>query len=325
MMITIANMSALRVRAAICVMMMSSWPFALSAQEFSYDGKRWFEVELSVFTNETPASAYSEQPVAKNLSLQYFPKLQKLLTPISSLMVEFPEDALPSPFSQPASVNLGQPNIEQQEEPVREMGPLYSPAIRDAYKVSDYSRDPFITLAARAARFNSINRDLAGSSEHRVLWHEVWRQPIQPRAQTPAIFVYGGELRGTHAELEGSLRLSDLGGKPTLDINLWLNSFGAVPQVVQTERQVEWKVPQLPLPLDELTVASPDVPPLMPVEEPAIIAVWQLQQTRDLGAELLYYLDHPAIGVIIQLRPYLLPELQPEQSAVIDEGSSTFE
>ena len=36
-------------------------------------------------------------------------------------------------------------------------------------------------------------------------------------------------------------------------------------------------------------------------------AVWQLAQTRELGANQLYYLDHPAIGVLIQVRPYVLP------------------
>lgn len=314
MTMTIANMTGPRIHAtaAICAMILSAWPLALKAQELSYDGKRWFEVELSVFTNEYPVSQYSEQPVAENLSLQYLPKLQKLLTPISSLMIDFPEPELPEAFPQTALGNLGQKNVEQQEEPSVEIGPLYSPAIRDSYKVSDYARDAFITLAARTARFNSINRDLVGSSEHRILWHQVWRQPIQPRAQTPAIFVYGGEIRDTHAELEGSLRLSDLGGKPTLDVNLWLNSFGDAPQLADSE----WKVPPLPLPLEEVDAPSTDVSPLVPATEPAITAVWQLQQTRDLSAELLYYFDHPAIGVIIQLRPYLLPE----QPVVTDEG-----
>lgn len=315
---TIANTTRPRIHAAaICAAMLSAWPFALHAQELSYDGNRWFEVELSIFTNEYPASQYSEQPVAENLSLQYFPKLQKLLTPIGSLMIDFPEPELPDAFPQQVPANPGQQGIDQPEQPAVEMGPLHSPALPGAYKVSDYARDPFITLAARAARFNSINRDLAGSSEHRILWHEVWRQPIQPRAQTPALVVYGGDIRGTHAELEGSLRLSDLGGKPTLDINVWLNSFSDVPQSAEAEpAEAEWKVPQLPLPLEEVEAAPPDAAPLLPVEEPAITAVWQLQQTRDLSAELLYYLDHPAFGVIVQLRPYLLPE----QPVVTDEG-----
>jgi hypothetical protein len=38
------------------------------------------------------------------------------------------------------------------------------------------------------------------------------------------------------------------------------------------------------------------------------VEVWQLAQTRELGAGQLYYLDHPALGVLIEVRPYLLPE-----------------
>jgi hypothetical protein len=297
----------------LCVMMLPVWPFALHAQELSYDGKRWFEVEISVFTNEYPESQYAEQAVAGNLSLQFLPKLQKLLTPISSLMVEFPEPELPAVFAQAEPGNLEPQALEQQLESPTAIGPVYSPALRDSFKVNDYARDAFIALAGWAARFSSINRNLVDSSEHRILWHQVWRQPIQPRAQTPAIFVYGGEFRETHAELEGSLRLSDLGGQPTLDINLWLNSFADRPQTVESE----WNVPELPLPLDEMEASPPGSSPQMTLlQAPTVTEVWQMQQTRDLRAEQLYYLDHPAFGVIIQIRPYLLPE----QPLMTDEG-----
>lgn len=279
------------------------WPSVLIAQDLSYDGKRWLEVELSVFTNEYPETEYSEQPVAKNLSLQYLPKLQKLLTPISSLMIEFPEPI--SPTAVPATeIANAAPTVEA---PVVR-GPLYSLAVRDSFKVNDYARDAFITLVDRIAKFNSINRNLTDSSEHRVLSHQVWRQPLQPRAQTPAIFVAGGEYIDNHAELEGSLRLSDINGRATLDINLWLNRFGNTGDIAESE----WKVPELPLPLKEMA----DDPALVAADLKPIIEVWQMQQTRELGANEIYYLDHPAFGVLIQLRPYLLPE----QAVVTDEG-----
>jgi hypothetical protein len=314
------------------MMLLSVWPLALDAQELSYDGKRWFEVELSVFTNQVPTSQYAEQAVANNLSLQYLPKLQKLQTPIGSLMIDFPEPVVSGVTPQPIISQSETENTTPQADPPVAMGPLYSPAVPGSYKVNDYARDAFIKLAGSAAQFTAINRNLVNSAEHRMLWHEVWRQPIQPRAQTPAIFVYGGEFRGNHAELEGSLRLSDLGGKPTLDVNLWLNSFGAAlpaQTTLQTQTtEVEWKVPELPLPVDELkapplsptNVLPVEVLPteILPVEVlatetlptnvPTITSVWQMQQTHDLSAGQLYYFDHPAFGLIIQLRPYLLPE-----------------
>lgn len=277
------------------------WPSFANAQDLSYDGKRWFEVELSVFTNEYPETEYSEQPVAEHLSLQYLPKLQKLLTPISSLMIEFPKPISPTVLP-PTETVSAVPVVEAHVQ----LGPPYSPAVRDSFKVSDYARDAFITLADRIAKFNSINRSLTDSSEHRVLWHQVWRQPLQARAQTPAIFVTGGEHIGNHAELEGSLRLSDIDGRATLDGNLWLNGFENIGDTTESE----WKVPELPFPFEE----TKD-PALVQADLRTIVEVWQMQQTRELGANELYYLDHPAFGVLIQLRPYLLPE----QAIVTDE------
>jgi hypothetical protein len=192
-------------------------------------------------------------------------------------------------------------------EPVQ-LGPLYSPAVRDSYKVNDYAWDAFITLADRIAKFTAINRNLSDSPEHRVLWHQVWRQPLQARAQTPAIFVTGGEHISGHAELEGSLRLSDINGRATLDVNVWLNGFGNAGDIAESE----WKVPELPLTLEETAE-----PALVPADSRPIIEVWQMLQTRELGANEIYYLDHPAFGVLIQLRPYLLPE-QPVVSDEVD-------
>ncbi|MES2626997.1 MAG: CsiV family protein [Pseudomonadota bacterium] len=279
-----------------------------SAQELSYDGKRWVEVELSIFTSEYPVGEFSEQPVAKNLSLQYLPKLQKLLTPVSSLMIDFPEPVALPPLvpSDPANTaaQINEPSLIEMPP---QIGPVYSPALKNGFKVSDYARDAYIALADRLARFNSINRSLADSPEHEILWHQVWRQPMQARAQTPAIFVVGGESAGTHAELEGSFRLSDISGRPTLDVNVWLNNFSNSADTSESE----WNVPDLPLPLAE----TQDLP-IVPLEPVAITEVWQQQQTKDLGANEIYYLDHPALGILIQIRPYLLPE----QPVLADEG-----
>ena len=303
------NKIRLDIQAAMfCVLALPVWPAVLQAQEISYDGNRWFEVEISVFSNEYPTSEYSERPVAKNLSLQYLPKLQELLTPISSLMIDFPEPVLATAILEPVSESA-----EPQPETPIEIGPLNSPAVPSGFKVSDYARDAYIALADRVASFNAINRNLTSSADHRILWHQVWRQPLRARAQTPAILVSGGELVGNHAELEGSLRLSDVNGKPMFDINVWLNRFGNSAATGESE----WKVPERPLQLQEAEeVQEAGEAVLITADIKPIVEIWQMQQSSDLGARELYYLDHPALGVVIQLRPYLLPE----QLIVTDEG-----
>lgn len=282
---------------------------AASAQELSYDGRRWYDVEVSIFTNDVPGGTRSEIPVARKLTATYLPRLRELQTRSSAFLIPFPEDQAPvEPPLLPAAV----PAMPEPEAPMVVMGPIYSPAIRDSFKITDFDRDPFVDLDTRASQFGSMNRDIDGAPDHRLLWHKVWRQPIEARGQMPAVFVLGGELRGMHGELEGSLRLVDNAGGAMLDINVWLNEFnagtGAAPQPAAEDA---WKIPELAFP-PELTAVAPDPTPW------ELSAVWQLAQTRELGVNQLYYLDHPAIGVLIQVRPYVLPP------PVIAEGQGDF-
>jgi hypothetical protein len=271
---------------------------AANAQELSYDGKRWFDVEVSIFTNDVPGGARSEIPVARKLTATYLPRLRELQTRSSAFLIPFPEDLPPV---EPPLLNAAVPVTPEAVVPAVVMGPLYSPAIRDSFKITDFDRDPFVDLGTRASQFDSMNRSIDGAADHRLLWHKAWRQPIEARGQTPAVFVLGGDMRGVHGELEGSLRLVDNAGGAMLDINVWLNEFRAGPAVTQSPAAAEeWKIPELAFP-PELTAATPDQAPW------ELSAVWQLAQTRELGVNQLYYLDHPAIGVLIQVRPYVLP------------------
>jgi hypothetical protein len=260
-----------------------------AAQEPSYDGRRWYDVEVSIFTNDVPGGTRSEIPVAHKLTAAYLPRLRELQSRSATFLIDFPEEALPTLLpAQPAP---------QPELPVVQMGPVYSPAVRDGFKIADFERDAFIDLDARAAQFGAMNRSIEAAPEHRLLWHKVWRQPVAGRAQTAAVFVGGGELRAGHNEIEGSLRIVDNAGGAMVDINVWLNEFSAGSFAATSE---EWTIPMVPFAREE-TPALPDTTPW------TLAAVWQLAQTRELSANQLYYLDHPAIGVLIQVRPYVLP------------------
>ena len=260
------------------------------AQEPSYDGQRWYDIEISIFTNEVPGGSRSELPVAHKLTTAYLPRLRELQPRSASFLIDFPGDELID------TLLTAQP--VQQEVSVVPMGPIYSPAVRDGFRIADFARDPFIDLDARAAQFASMNRSIEAAPDHRVLWHKVWRQPLAGRAQTPAVFIGGGELRSGHYELEGSLRIVDNTPGAMLDINVWMNEF-ATGEAVTAE---EWNIPMLPFTPANMT-ATPDTTSWK------LSAVWQLAQTRELAANQLYYLDHPAFGVLIQVRPYVLPPL----------------
>lgn len=303
-----------------------------TAQEASFDGRRWYDVEISIFTNEVPGGVRSEFPVAHKLHAEYLPRLRELTSRTRALMIQFPEDVLPSlaPAASVAPEFPGAAPLEA-EEPVVTMGPVHSPPVRDAFKLTDFERDAYVDLGTRAAQFTAMNRNIDGAPDHRVLWHKVWRQPLEARAQTPAVFVAGGEQRGEHYELEGSLRVVANGNGAMLDINVWLNEFrlnAAVPDLVlpARETQDEWKIPELPFPIEtpatplqETIVTAAGFDAATPAAPPAqgweLTAVWQLEQTRELSVNQLYYLDHPAIGVLIQVRPYVLPLRAPVDGA----------
>lgn len=104
---------------------------AACAQELSYDGNRWYDVEVSIFTNEAPGGTRSEIPVARKLTAAYLPRLRELTLRSSAFMIEFPEDQVSvAPVIAPPLAPAAVPEV-----PTVVMGPIYSPALRDSFKI----------------------------------------------------------------------------------------------------------------------------------------------------------------------------------------------
>ncbi|HWK54221.1 MAG TPA: CsiV family protein [Hyphomicrobiales bacterium] len=300
----------------------------LQAQELSADGRRWVEVEVLVFRSLAVGAGEVANP--GRLALNWPVGMRALDSLDSSYAYPFPADLPPtvafaapqgSPFSTAPA-----PGAFEAEEP----GPLldftvpYAPALPDGFKVLDYAHDPYIALDQRDWQLSGVARNLQGSSEYDVLWHQGWRQPLLPRAQVAAIAVQGGVEADTHTALEGNLRLSvGSGVQANVDANLWFSEFGQPAAGEETE----WTLPPLPQVLEQL-VAVPSAPPALnapprrdgpiPLDAnsvqavappPAIARIWQLRESRDVNPSQLYYLDHPRLGVLLEVRPYVLPEL----------------
>lgn len=297
----------------------------LQAQEYSHDGNRWYEVEVSIFTNDYPRGEHAEIAVAENFSAAYLPRVQQLHSRTASLAVDFPGDRIqaglsPEPRFPDAAVPVPLNPELVSPVPPDPPRPLFSPARPESFHVMDVEHDPFIDLEGEPVQFTAMNRDIDNSPQHRLLWHKVWRQPMQGLAQAPAVFIGGGDIVGRHSELEGSLRLSDNSGRVMLDISAWLARFvSQQPFVVSGPLVPEevWELPARPFPVTaeqdlEQDIGRPDTSGVLQTEtggQPArsIEEVWQLELSRELNADQLYYLDNPAIGVLIQIRPYVLP------------------
>jgi len=37
--------------------------------------------------------------------------------------------------------------------------------------------------------------------------------------------------------------------------------------------------------------------------------IMQLRQTRDMRSDEFHYIDHPAMGILVQITPYVVPEI----------------
>lgn len=278
---------------------------AVAAQDLGPDGRRWYEMEVIVFTHENLAMQVSERPLADPTRLGWLPRLRELQPASASLSFEF--EPLVQPVTSPLVPGLLEPAaVLQPPAPEAVFGPVPAPQMSRGFRLADTTRDPFIALAVREALLAQDARLLDSSAEHRVLWHNTWRQPMLPSGQAGSVLVQGGEQYGDRHELEGSLRFSDSGGRVELDAHLWFSSFLAG----FASEGTAWTLPALPAQLAEAQQGNKiGIGEMEGTAAGAWISsgAWQLRDSRLLTLETYQYFDNPAVGVIVQLRPYTVP------------------
>lgn len=261
------------------------------AQTFSYDGNRWYEIEVSIFTNQSTLSPNPELFLPEYVELLYPEPILKLTPALTNYAIDFASDNTENVIS---AVNVSQgPNIGEPLNAV-EFGPEFRQVNTD-FRLIDKTRDPFIALPQEDHEFTRFNRNLNLSSDHRVLYHAVWRQPVLNKVQATAIFIHGGDRYGQHNELEGSLLISYNINRVDVDARLWRNSFNVV-------SKLDWNVPPQPF---AGTVNDTDEDSFNLI----IDQVYPMLETRQMISNELHYLDHPALGILIEVRPYELPAL----------------
>jgi len=284
---------------------LSAMPSAM-AQTFSYDGNRWYEIEVSIFTNESSDES-NELVIPEKISLGYFePSIA--LTPASKIYQ--------IPFANNESVFVLSDALigTRQDVPAAEAiaGEFIGPRDYSAdgeFRITDFNRDPFIALGNESARFLSYNEKINQSPEHRLLFHTVWRQPVLNRVQGTGILVQGGDQYGLHHELEGSLRFSYNVNRVDVEAKLWLASFVSNAGFVNSAELPFGNIPQTGLPPLPVELALDDSVINSGFKNPySITDLAHTEQMRAMISNELHYLDHPALGIIVEVRPYQLPE-----------------
>lgn len=185
----------------------------------------------------------------------------------------------------------------------------------------DTTKEQFYILPANERMLNAQAQKLQRSGRSEVLFHNAWRQVITNKNNAKAILINGGQTFGKHQSLEGSIRLS-VATYLELQTNLWFAQFEN-----NTGQEITRQWPEIPLSPNKLTVSANALSAESEMEleqalendkaqqidsssstatgNPFVTRnIILLQQERDMRSSEIHYIDHPVVGIIIQVTPY---------------------
>jgi Peptidoglycan-binding protein, CsiV len=293
--------------------------FATASAAQAQTSQRWFQVEISIFSNEALNDRDEEYWEAEENGLNY-PGTLRRLKQLSDLLISeqmIADATTESPtqesltISQDTAIELDEEILAANERAARlaeilATGPQAARPEGD-FRFFDLLRDPHVQLGPDDSDFQQTNRALERSSEHRLLFHGLWRESVADPNEAIPLYVQGGLRYNDQHELQGSitLRFNDNRDRIVLDTNLWLTEYSAA-----AELDNEWKLPAIPdavkSELDELLAGEQRL-------QFGINRIFHMQQSREMRSTEFHYLDHPAMGIVILVEPYEVPPLpQPE-------------
>lgn len=332
---------------------------SLGIANISYGQDRWFKVELSIFTNEDQADRDQELWQADRTTLDYPAKLIRLNELTDILLID---SLLPPPLAeQNLEDNLNESEPPEAENPsaeptpelppskqelrnqaIMEVGPTI-PRSGEPFQFFDLDRDEFLKLSTSFSDFAQTNRALQRSPDHRLLYHGIWRQIVVDEENSTSLLIEGGDKFFNQAELQGNLtiRFNDNADRVVLDADLWLSEF-AIEQtdpglsenelvqdgpVFANEEDIEpsWQLPEIPQSISNGPLQILQQQPESEEPSYSISRVFHMQQSRGMRSNEFHYLDHPALGIVVMVQPYEVPELPETLDTLLDESLNSDE
>lgn len=289
----------------------------------SYDGQRWFQIEISIFSHEGPDRNF-ENWSPDRLSLAYPEKIGDFKNFFDLLIIEEFEErvlgiteedllavandeademlAAPADLAPDALFSNGLNTATVIDDAVNSVGPFPRPSAA-SYQFIDVAREPYLQLSPELSDFQQTNRALRNSSETRLLYHGLWRQPVLSQSRAQALYVEGGNIVDGRHELQGSLtiRFNEGQDRVVLDTNLWLLEFSDGGLIEDAWRNISFPASE--------SAAAARASELNDDREgqSSVSRVFQLTQSRDMRSDEFHYIDHPAFGIVIMVNPYDLP------------------
>ena len=264
-----------------------------SAQAAGQD--RWFQIETTVFTNESRFERDAEYWLPNQPELSFPESIRRLATVQDKLLIGAFLTAEDN--SQETAAAPNEETLRSQR--ILSMGPEPERGA-DEFRLFDVLRDEYLDLPARQSDFSQTNRALERSPDHKLLFHGHWRQRVVSADEATSIYIEGSRRHDSLPILNGSLtiRFNDQKDRVVVDANLWL-----IEAAGNAERSAEWTLPEIPA-----AVSDPISGTTRSAKYPAAsFRVYPMQQSREMRSNEFHYLDHPALGLIIAVRPYDLP------------------
>lgn len=219
---------------------------------------------------------------------------------------------------------------ELQAEAIGKVGPFATQA-GAPFKFLDFERDGYLRLPASLSDFAQTNRALRRSPEHRLLYHAVWRQAVLFENEAKAILIEGGDRYGNQSELQGSLtiRFNENSDRVVLDADIWLTEFviddgrdaretttpAATAETTDSQGTpiplipIQWQLPELPATIADGPLQILENLTLSDETLYRINNVFHMLQNRAMRSNEFHYMDHPALGIVVQVEPYEVPAL----------------
>ena len=297
---------------ALSCALLSALLLSISTSAQGQTSQRWFQIEVSIFSNESLADRDEELWQAESNELNY-PNPLRRLGQLSDLLIteQMIADAIAESSEQDSLSTKEEATIEIDADALAAIERLAQilptgpqPASTEGeFKFPDFLRDPHLQLTPDNSDFEQTNRALERSAEHRLLFHGLWRESVADPADAIPLYVQGGLRFDDQYELQGAitLRFNENRDRLVIDSNLWLTEYSA-----SADFESEWQLPAIPeamkTDLDSLTRDEQGL-------QYGINRVFHMEQSREMRSNQFHYIDHPAIGIVILVKPIDVPPL----------------
>ena len=297
---------------ALSCALLSALLLSISTSAQGQTSQRWFQIEVSIFSNESLADRDEERWQTESNELNY-PNPLRRLGQLSGLLIteQMIADAIAESSEQDSLSTIEEATIEIDAEALAAIerlaqilptGPQLA-STEGEFKFPDFLRDPHLQLTPDNSDFEQTNRALERSAEHRLLFHGLWRESVADPADAIPLYVQGGLRFDDQYELQGAitLRFNENRDRLVIDSNLWLTEYSA-----SADFESEWQLPAIPeamkTDLDSLTRDEQGL-------QYGINRVFHMEQSREMRSNQFHYIDHPAIGIVILVKPIDVPPL----------------